>query len=152
VGKMGERTLPRIIYVSKEAYRIYRTLCSEPVELEEQGGREISNIEKRKDTPFSSNVPAFFLAAALGIINEKRLQVGEDRAQLLRTEYIVNNDNYKPFRQLIRSKHDVKDDREFLDILVEYSEAGIRELYEIYRKTGKIDFRQLERLVKTGEG
>jgi len=68
------------------------------------------------------------------------MQVEGERAQLLRLEFLKNSKNYLPFRQLIKSKFDAKDDRAMIELMVQYAESGVRELYGMYQKTGIIDF------------
>ena len=102
----------------------------------------------KKERPFSSSVQALYLAVALGMINDAKMEVQGEKAQLLRLELLKSSKNFNPFRQLIRSKFDIKDDRGMIDMMVQFAEAGVRELYDMYQKTGKIDFYKLSQRVE----
>ncbi|SRR6266550_5299571 len=133
---------PAIVFVSREAFRMYKSLSrrtNRPGENDEEEGERID----RKQRPFKDYEQAFFLAAALGIIDESKMPIEGDKAQLLRTEFLKNDDNFKPMRQLIRSKYDVKDDKEVFELMTQFAEHGIRELHATYQKTGSIDFFQI---------
>ncbi len=138
---------PAIIHVSREAFRMYSSLSrrtNKPGQIDEDQGERI----ERKQRPFKDYEQAFFLAAALGIIDEAKRPVEGEREQLLRTEFLKNDENFKPMRQLIRSKYDVKDDREVFDLMTQFAEHGIRELHATYQKTGSIDFFQIAERVE----
>lgn len=130
----------RIILVSKESFRMYNAMCPE------ESGKKKS--KKRREWIFSTRTPAFFLAAALGIINVKIKEVKKER-QLTRREYIVNHKNFEAFNQLLKSKYNLKTEREVIEKLTEFAEAGINDLYDEYHKTGKINFLQIYRNVKS---
>src|SRR5437667_5289773 len=93
---------PAIIFVSREAFRMYSSLSrrtNKPEQNDEDKGERID----RKERPFKDYEQAFFLAAALGIIDESKMPIEGDKEQLLRTEFLKNDENFKPMRQLIRS-------------------------------------------------
>ena len=129
-----------IIMCPTETFRIYNALCTE------ESGRKRRN--KKREWVFSSRTPAFFLAAAIGIANDKTREVKKEK-QLTRREYVVNHRCFEPFSQLIKSKFDLRTEQEIIDKLVEFQEAGIRELHDEYHKTGKIDFLRIYRDVKS---
>ena len=130
-----------IIMCPTETFRIYNVLCTE------EGGKQRRRTKKR-EWVFSSRTPAFFLAAAIGIANDKTREAKREK-QLTRREYVVNHRCFEPFSQLIKSKFDLKTEQEIIDKLVEFQEIGIRELYDEYHKTGKIDFLRIYREVKS---
>ncbi len=138
--------LPAIIHSSKEAYRMYRALCEGSTEDEEKDAKTHPRNKRAKGKVFSNNTQAFLVATAIGLVKGKRLKLGEEQAQLIRGEYLRNNKNYDAFKQLLKSKFDVKTEREIADLMVEFSECGVRELYDEYHKTGDIDFVELSKL------
>jgi hypothetical protein len=69
--------------------------------------------------------------------------------QLLRGEYLRNNRNYTHFAQLIKSLFGSKTDHDVVELMVEFSEVGVRELYDEYHKTGNINFARLSKLSKS---
>ncbi len=142
-----ESAIPAIIHVSREAFRMYSSLSRRTNRPEASAEEEGERVE-RKQRPFKDYEQAFFLAAALGIIDGSKMKIEGDKEQLLRTEFLKNDDNYKPMRQLIRSKYDVKDDREVLELMTEFAEHGIRELHATYQKTNSIDFFQIAERVE----
>lgn len=137
---MSKKRARAIIMVPTETFRIYNTLCTEE-------GHKRKRARKR-EWVFSSRTPAFFLAAAIGIVNGKTGEVKREK-QLTRREYVVNHRNFEAFSQYIKSRFDLKAEQEIIDKLVEFQEAGIRELYDEYHKTGKIDFLRIYRDVKS---
>lgn len=130
-----------IIWCPTETFRIYNALCTE------DRGQKRKRTKKRA-LAFSSRTPAFFLGAAIGIANDKTGEVKKEK-QLTRLEYIANHRCFEAFSQLIKSKFNLKTEQEIIDKLVEFQEAGIRELYDEYHKTGKIDFLRIYRDVKS---
>jgi hypothetical protein len=130
-----------IIMCSTETFRMYNALCTE------NSGQKKKRTGKR-EWVFSSRTPAFFLAAAIGIVNDKTVE-GKKEKQLTRREYIVNHRCFEAFSQLIKSKFNLKTEQETIDKLVGFQEAGIRELHDEYHKTGKIDFLRIYRDVKS---
>lgn len=144
--------IPTIIEVSKDAYRMYRAMCKGE---SEEGSNTASQTTPAKEkerkggrTPskaFPGYTQAFLVAAALGIVKDKRSNLGKD-AELIRGEYLRNNKNYEVFKQLIKSKCKVKTDNEVVDLMVQFSEFGVRELYDEFHKTGDIDFVRLSKI------
>lgn len=140
-------SLPTIISVSKSAYRMYRAMC-ESSEEGEPTARPTSPKHARK-TPervFSSNTQAFLVAVAIGILRNKKETPSEKLEQLIRGEYLRRDKNYEAFRRLIKSKYDATTDHEIVDLMIKFSEAGVRELYDEFHKTGDIDFVKLAKL------
>lgn len=129
--------LPKVISLSSDAVKMFRAVAKE-----ETGGESESNIDK----PFATISQAFLCAAALGIVTNSRREVKEKKQWLTRREYFEDKDAYKSLRQLLRSKFDLKTEREVLDLVIAYAEGGIRELYDEYRKTGEIDFLRISKL------
>lgn len=129
-----------IIQCSTETFRIYNVLCTEDSRQKKRG--------RKREWVFSSRTPAFFLGAAIGIVNEKTGEVRKEK-QLTRREYIVNHRCFEAFSQLMKSRFDLKKEQDIIDKLVEFQEVGIRELYDEYHKTGKIDFLRIYRDVKS---
>ncbi|MGA3059000.1 MAG: hypothetical protein ABSD92_01380 [Candidatus Bathyarchaeia archaeon] len=138
-----ECAAPAILMCSEEAFRMYTTLCAGAKEEKEDNKRR-----KTKEKAFSSRTPAFFLAAAIGIVNEKSF-VAKREKELTRREYILDHSNFGPFEQLIKSKYDLKTESEIVNKLLEFQEYGIRELYDEYHKLGKINFLRIYRDAKT---
>jgi len=95
---------------------------------------------------FSNATQAFLVAVAMGIIRNRKERVTEDTAQLIRGEYLRKDKNYNYFKRLIKSKFDAKTDHEIVDLMVQFSEVGVRELYDEYHKTGDIDFVRLSKM------
>jgi hypothetical protein len=141
---MSKERAPIVLLCTAEAFRMYNTFCAG---AKEETGQE-KKRKKAKETVFSSRTPAFFLAAAIGIINDKTGEVKKEK-MLTRREFIVNHANYDPFSQLVKSKYDVKTEQEIVDKLLEFQEAGIRELYDEFHKTGTIDFLRIYRDAKS---
>jgi len=137
---LREECAPGILTCSDEAFRIYNTLCAGS--KEEKGEKS-----KKKRAPFSSRTPAFFLAVAMGIVHDKT-GVSKKEKELTRREYITDHTNYKPFEQYIKSKYALKSEFEIVNKMLELQEYGIRELYDEYHKTGKIDFLRIFRDTK----
>ncbi len=136
--------LPTTISVSKDAYRMFASMCrktSHEIEEKQEGkGKTGKNTEK----PFSSLAQAFLVAAAIGVIREKKLKPA-DSAQLIRGEYLRKDKNYEPFKQLIKSKFDAKTDNDVANLIAQFAEFGITELYDEFHKTGDIDFVRLSK-------
>jgi hypothetical protein len=125
---------------SSEALRMYNVLCAGSKEENDTGEKH----KKNKIREFSSRTPAFFLAAAIGIVND-RTGTSSKEKELTRREYIVEHANFDPFAQLLKSKYNLKSEQEVLDKLLEFQEFGIRELYDELHKSGKIDFLRIYR-------
>lgn len=138
---MSRGRAPIVLMCSIETFRMYNTLCTE------ENGEE-KRRKKVKESVFSSRTPAFFLAAAIGIVSDKTRAVKKEK-QLTRREYVINHKSFEPFSQLIKSKYDLKTEQEIIDKLLEFQEAGIRELYDEHHKTGEIDFLRIYRDTKT---
>ena len=145
--------IPTVIEVSKEAYRMYRAMCRGESEEDDAIQQPIASTATKKkritrfpNKVFPGNTQAFLVAASLGIINNKKERPGKDTEQLIRGEYLRTNKNYEVFRQLIKSRYKVQTDREIIDLIVEFSEFGVRELYNEFHKTGDIDFVKLSKL------
>jgi len=144
--------LPTAISVSKVAYRMFRAMCKGTEETE-VGMSEESTKKHRKgasEKVFSNATQAFLIAVAVGLKRNKREKPSEDTAYLIRGEYLRKDKNYNYFRQLIKSKFDAKTEHEIADFMVQFSEVGVRELYDEYHKTGDIDFVRLSRLGDLG--
>jgi hypothetical protein len=141
---MSKERAPVILMCTVEAFRMYNTLCAG---AKDETGQD-KERRKAKETIFSSRTPAFFLSAAIGIMNDKTGKVEKEK-ELTRREFIVNHSNFDAFSQLIKSKFDLKTEQEVVDKLLEFQEAGIRELYDEYHKIGKIDFLQIYRDAKS---
>lgn len=140
-------SLPTIISVSKSAYRMYRAMCEGPEEDESILERTSQKrARKTAERVFSSNTQAFLVAVAIGILRNKKENPGEKLEQLIRGEYLRRDKNYEAFRRLIKSKYDTKTDHETVDLMVQFSEVGVRELYDEFHKTGDIDFVKLTKL------
>jgi len=127
----------RIITCSTDTFRMFIALC-----------KSDDDEKDKKTTIFSTRTPAFFLAAAIGIINNKSKNYSTDK-QLTRREYIIGNENYTAFELLIRARHALKTEQDIITKLAEYAEYGISELYDEYHKTGDIDFVRISRHVKS---
>ncbi len=138
---MTETRAKMIIMCPTETFRIYNSICTE------NGGKK-RRATKKRECVFSSRTPAFFLAAAIGIASDKTGEVKREK-QLTRREYVVNHRCFESFSQLIKCKFDLKTEQEIIDKLVEFQEAGIRELHDEYIKTGKVDFLRIYREVKS---
>ena len=120
-----------------------RRTSHENDELPEQKGT--TDKEKEKERPFSSLPQAFLVASAIGIIRNKSTKP-IDSAQLIRGEYLRKDKNYESFKQLIKSKFNAKTDAEVANMMVQFAEFGITELYDEFHKTGDIDFISLSKL------
>jgi hypothetical protein len=131
-----------VLWCSDEVFRMYNLLCAGSREEHED-----TKSKKSKQKEFSSRTPAFFLAAAIGIMND-RVGIVKGEKQLTRREYIVNHANFAPFAQLLKTKFNLKTDQEILNKLQEFQEVGIRELYDEYHKTGRINFLRIFRDAK----
>ncbi len=140
-------SLPTIISVSKDAYRMYRAMCEGPEESqpdpEEKSQKRAKKIHERV---FSSNTQAFLVAVAIGILRNQKRSLGDSPEQLIRGEYLRRDKNYEAFRRLIKSKCDVQTEHQIVDLMVQFSEVGVRELYDEYHKTGDIDFVRLSKM------
>lgn len=154
-GGRGLTEIPTIIEVSKEAYRMYRAMCKG----EADEGDEMASptaISKRKKSGralnkiFPGNTQAFLLATAIGMLQSEKKNPGKDTAELIRGEYLRNNKNFDVFKQLVKSKYGTKTDHEVVDLMVQFSEFGVRELYDEFRKTGDIDFARLSKSAELG--
>jgi len=143
---MSKERAPTVLMCPAETLRMYNVLCARS--KEGNGGEK--GRKKTKEAAFSSRTPAFFLAAAIGIINNRAGGTKREgmRAELTRREFIVNHTSFTPFSQLLKSKYELKTEQEIIDKLLEFQEFGIRELYDEYHKTGKIDFLRFYRDAK----
>jgi hypothetical protein len=95
----------------------------------------------KKEAVFDNYGQAFLLSIAIGISHDQKLPVGDDRHWLVRAEYIAGY--YEPYRQLLKSMFPHSTDEQIVQMMVEFSEAGVRSLFEEFRKTGTIDFARL---------
>lgn len=102
--------------------------------------------EKETGKPFAIMAQALLLAMALGIAMNDKRSPKERKQWLTRGEYIANTEGYKAIRQLLKSKYDLKSDKEVFDASLEYAEAGVRELFDEYKKTKDIDFLRISRI------
>ena len=139
---MSEEKASMVLTCSKEAFRIYDVLCKS----EETEGKR---TKKGRENIFSSRTPAFFLAVAIGLLRGKQ-GFKEKEKQLTRRDYIINHPNFAPFEQLIKIKYNLKSQKDVVDEMLKFQEMGIRELYDEYHKTGRIDFLRLYRDAKSG--
>jgi hypothetical protein len=137
--------LPTTINVSKDAYRMFTSMCRKTAHESEEKQSGKGKTGKNTDKPFSSLPQAFLVAAALGIVRDKKLKPA-DSAQLIRGEYLRKDKNYEPFKQLIKSKFDAKTDNDVANLMAQFAEFGITELYDEFHKTGDIDFVRLSRM------
>ena len=80
---------------------------------ENEDGSESKKEKDSRNKPFSILTQAFLVATALGIIRDKRLKP-VDSAQLIRGESLRRDRNYECFKQLIKSKYEVKTEAEIL--------------------------------------
>ena len=139
VNSLDSKTVGKIIHGSKDAHMMVRAMCGESYSNEKK-------IEKKTKEPiFTSHSQLLYLSAALGLIIEKKLESPDKKAELVRYEYLTSNKNWIPFVTLIKAKFDLTNDKEIVDLFIQYAEAGIRILYNEYRKTGQIDFLQLSK-------
>jgi len=140
--------LPTTISVSKVAYRMFRAMCKGTEESEAETSEKPSKKRGKiaSEKVFSNATQAFLVAVAVGVLRNKREKTSEDTAQLIRGEYLRKDKNHNYFKQLIKSKFDAKTDHEIVDFMVQFSEAGVRELYDEFHKTGDIDFVRLAKL------
>ncbi len=127
--------LPSVISMSAEAYRMFKAMCRE--EGDDRGST-------KKEAVFDNYGQAFLLSVALGIANNERMKVEGEKHWLVRSEYLSGY--YEPYRQLLKSRFSIVTDKEIVDAMVEFAEAGIRTLYDEFRKTGAIDFARLSAL------
>lgn len=136
-------SLPSVIYVSLEAYRMFKAMCQE-TETYDKGAPGRKKGSSISEKPFSTYVQAMLVAAALGLVKDERTPIGQEKNWIIRGEYLRNNKNYQPFRQLLRAKFQLETEHEVINALVEFAETGVRELYREYSSTGKVDFLRLE--------
>lgn len=136
-----QQQAPKVIGLSAESAKMFRFIATE-----EKATPEVSDNTRRSEKPFDELAKAFLLAAALGIIMNLRKSSKEGKEGVIRGEYIYSKAAYKPLCQLLKSKFDVKSDKEVVDLLVEFAEGGVQELYDEYRKTGDIDLLRISRL------
>jgi hypothetical protein len=139
---MIEPSAPIAVRGSKDGFRMLKSMCQTGSEENE----DPTERSERKERPFTTYVQAFFLGVALGLRNNAKMQAQEEKSPMtewIRTEFLRSSKNFNPFRQLVKSKFDVKDDREVLELMVQFAESGLRELYDVYQKTGSIDFFQI---------
>jgi hypothetical protein len=115
-------------------------------------GEVTSESKKKKlgksasEKVFSNATQAFLVAVAIGILRNKKERVTEDMAQLIRGEYLRKDKNYNYLKRLIKSKFDARTDHEIVDLMIQFSEVGVRELYDEYHKTGDLDFVRLSKM------
>jgi hypothetical protein len=138
--------LPTIIMVSKTSYRMFSSMCAKTThENEETASHKTKTQKAGCDKPFSTLTQAFLVAAAIGILQDQRRKP-VDSAQFIRGEYLRRDKNYEYFKQLIKSKFEVKSDADVASLMVQFAEFGVRELYDEFQKTGDIDFVRLSKL------
>ena len=131
--------MPSLVYVSPDAYRMFKAMCKEEKVDEEKEG-ETSATKKPKDLPFTRYVQAFLFAAAIGVGTGERTPPGDKKRWVIRGEYLNREVNYGKFKQLIKSLHNPSSEAELVGILAEYAEAGVRDVYNEFNTTGKINF------------
>jgi hypothetical protein len=125
---------------------MFTSMCRRTSREAEEDSQAKEKKEKDvRDKPFSILTQAFLVATALGIVRDEKLKP-VDSAQLIRGDYLRRDKNYECFRQLIKSRYDVKTEAEVADIMVQFAEAGVNELYDEFHKTGEIDFVRLSKL------
>jgi hypothetical protein len=132
---------------------MFRAMCKGTLETEVETSEE-STKKRRKgagEKVFSNATQAFLIAAAVGLKRNKREKPSEDTDYLIRGEYLRKDKNYNYFRQLIKSKFGARTEHEIVDFMVQFSEVGVRELYDEYHKTGDVDFVRLSRLGDVGK-
>jgi len=140
--------IPSLVYVSTESYRMYRAMCKE-IKVDEADKTDSQKLSlKPKELPFSRYVQAYLFAAAIGLRNDRKLSITDKKRWLIRGEYLSRDANYEKFRQLIKSIHSPLSEAELVGLLTEYAEVGVRELYDEYSKTGKIDFARFSESVE----
>ena len=122
--------------MSSDAVKMFRAIAKE----------DDRETERGPDKPFSTISQAFLFAAALGIVTDSKKVTKEKKHWLTRSEYFASTDRFKAMSQLIKSKFDAKTEREVVDIMIDFAEAGVRELYNEYTKTGEIDMVRISRL------
>jgi hypothetical protein len=126
---------------------MFRSMCRGTEESE-----ATSDFQKKRrgksaaEKVFSNATQAFLVAVAIGILRNKKERPTEDTAQLIRGEYLRKDKNYNYFQQLIKSKFEARTDHEIADLMVQFSEVGVRELYDEYHKTGDLDFVRLSKM------
>src|SRR5437870_5324945 len=81
IGTSDRDTLPAVIKISSEGYRMFKAMC-----LEE--GKSDSLSTQKKDLPFSNYPQAFLLSVSIGIVNDERLGMDGEKHWLIRSEYI----------------------------------------------------------------
>lgn len=114
------------------------------------GSEEISktktkNVKNVRDKPFSILTQAFLIAVAIGLQSDRKLKP-YDSAQLIRGESLRRDKNYDSFKQLIKAKFGAKTDSDVVNLMVQFAEFGVKELYNEFHKTGDIDFIRLSKL------
>lgn len=124
---------------------MFKAMCAE--ETEDEQGNAPKRSATRRDSIFPDYVRAFLLSVAWGVVNNARQAPGESKHWVIRTAYLTPY--YEPYRQMIKSKFGLSTEREILDLMVEFAEAGVRALYDEFKKTGQIDFVRLSRLGST---
>lgn len=138
--------LPTTISVSKEAYRMFRSMCKGTDETEVGVAPEPKKkSEVAAEKPFSNATQAFLIAVAIGILKNEKAKPS-DSAQLIRGEYLRKDKNYAYFKQLIKSRFGAKTDHDIASLMTQFAEFGVRELYNEYHKIGDIDFIRLSKL------
>jgi hypothetical protein len=137
--------LPVTISVSKNAYRMATSMCRRTSHEGEESDKKEKSGKAAHEKPFSTLTQVFLIATALGIIRDKHPKP-VDSAQLIRGEALRRDKNYECFKQLIKSKCDVKTEAEVANLMAQFAEYGITELYDEFHKTGEIDFVRLSKL------
>ncbi len=138
--------LPTTISVSKSAYRMFKSMYKGAEESEAASGSKKKRGKTAPEKVFSNATQAFLVAVAVGLLKNKKQRHTEDTAQLIRGEYLRKDKNFNYFKQLIKSKFNACTDHEIVDLMIQFSEVGVRELYDEYHKTGDIDFVRLSKL------
>lgn len=124
-----------MVYLSNEAVSMFRAIALESTDLGDEKGTK----------PFRNYAQAFLVAATIGILSEKKLIPNEKKHWLFRGEYLVHAKSYNPVKQLLKAKYGLKTDREVIELLIAYAEAGVRELFDEYKTIGDINFLSLSR-------
>lgn len=137
--------LPTTINVSKNAYRMFTSMCKRTSHDDDNQQEKEKVVKDSREKPFSILPQAFLVAVAIGIIHDKKLKPS-DSAQLIRGESLRRDKSYEPFKQLIKSKYDAKNDSDVANLMAQFAEYGVTELYNEFHKTGTLDFIRLSKM------
>lgn len=135
---MSDR-MPSLVYVSPESYRMFKAMCKEE-KVDEEKDEKAETVKRPKDLPFTRYVQAFLFAAAIGIGKGDRIPPGEKKRWVIRGEYLNREVNYGKFKQLLKSLHNPRTEAELVGILAEYAEAGVKDVYNEFSTTGRVNF------------